>query len=217
MAKISIHRALTELKTAEKRIANEIGSAKFVAIRKGKADKINGVAVTDIEKEAQASYDKVIDLITRYRRLKAAIVLSNAGIVVETGIPVGVIKVAGEMMTVAEVIERKNSIKFERDLYDVMNRQYRDAQAKIERENLKVEARLDEYLKSMFGSDAKKTSADEVETHSKLFKENNEYNLIDPLKISGKIDALLTKIVDFETEVDAVLSENNATTFIDVD
>lgn len=217
MAKISIHRGLTELKTLEKRIANEIGSAKFVAVRKGKADKINGVAVSDIEKAAQASFDKITAYIGRYRRLKSAIVLSNAGVVPETGFPVGVVEVAGDMMTVAEAIERKNSIKFERDLYEVMSRQYKNAQANVEKENLKVEARLDEYLKSMFGSDAKKTSAVEVESHSKLFKDNNEYNIIDPLGAAEKLEAMQTKIYNFETEVDAVLSESNATTMIDVD
>jgi hypothetical protein len=46
--------------------------------------------------------------------------------------------------------------------------------------------------------------------------ESNEWHLSDPLNIVDKIDALEKEVSEFETEVDATLSEINAITFIEI-
>lgn len=44
----------------------------------------------------------------------------------------------------------------------------------------------------------------------------NEFEIIDPLNVKQQIEKLSNRIEEFESEVDAVLSESNATTFIEV-
>lgn len=59
----------------------------------------------------QASYDKVMGLISYRHKIKALVVQSNACTKVIVG---------KEEMTVAEAIERKQSIQYEKDLLEVM-------------------------------------------------------------------------------------------------
>ena len=44
----------------------------------------------------------------------------------------------------------------------------------------------------------------------------NEFHLFDPLKVAEKVESMEKEVADFEMEVDAVLSEINAVTFIEV-
>ena len=66
------------------------------------------------------------------------------------------------------------------------------------------------------GSDSKNKTK-EVEEVTKVIVEANELKVIDPLKVSKKIEALETKIEIFESEVDIVLSESNSSTMIEVE
>ena len=54
-----------------------------------------------------------------------------------------------------------------------------------------------------------------IEAVSKPFMEQNQFELVDPLGIEALLNNMEDKIMAFETEVDAVLSEINATTFIE--
>ena len=217
MAKISIHRALTEIKTITKRLNSEINDSKLIEFKIGKADKVNGVSIDTIEKNILATYDKITALINRYRTLKYAIILSNAGVRNPDEL-VRSFSFNNYSWTVAETIEYKNSISFEEDLLSVMISQLELAQENIEDHNFKTEKRCDEYIRSMFGGDFKKMlTAEEVATHSKLFKDNNDATLINPLNLQKKINELKEKLDCFKTEVDSFLSENNASTFIDVE
>ena len=56
-----------------------------------------------------------------------------------------------------------------------------------------------------------------MEELKNLFKKNNEYTLIDPLKVADKMNALEEKISAFKAEVDAALSVSNATTTIEIE
>ncbi|GAG32212.1 unnamed protein product, partial [marine sediment metagenome] len=48
------------------------------------------------------------------------------------------------------------------------------------------------------------------------FIKKNRFELVDPLKVEELTEELQTDVDDFETEVDAVLSEINAITFIQI-
>jgi hypothetical protein len=47
--------------------------------------------------------------------------------------------------------------------------------------------------------------------------ENNTFDLVDPIGVSGKIQELENEINEFEAEIDAVLSTSNAMTMISFD
>jgi len=203
---MSIHRALSELKTLNERIAKAINEADHVATDRKSAQKIKGLSIEDYERTIQSGFDKVVSLIERRIHIKDAIVQSNE---------MTEVIVAGETMTVAKAIERKTSIENEEKLLTSMIEARRIAINKLTKENESLPKRLEEYLTAILGSkeNAKK---EEVELHTKAFMERNEYILIDPLKISTRIEALDEKITNFKAEVDAVLSESNALTTVNV-
>ena len=97
--RMSIHRALAELKTLDARI-NSACSGTFVYANKKSNAKISGMSIEDAKKFLVGNYDRAKDLIERRKKIKSAIVESNAKTEVE---------VAGIKMTVADAIERKSS------------------------------------------------------------------------------------------------------------
>jgi len=204
--KLSIHRALTELKMLNHRIEAATNDVSTVLANRKSNSKINGVEIQEYEKQMQSSYDKVVGLIDYRNRIKSLVVESNA----KTKVTVG-----KEEMTVAEAIERKQSIQFEKKLLEVMQQQYRSAINMIAKENDALPAKLETYLINILGNKDKQ-SPEEVKLHTETFMKRNEYELIDPMNVKKKIEALNSRIEEFESEVDAVLSESNATTFIEV-
>jgi len=204
--KLSIHRALTELKMLNHRIEAATNEVSAVLANRKSNSKINGVEIQEYEKQMQSSYDKVVSLIDYRNRIKSLVVESNA----KTKVTVG-----KEEMTVAEAIERKQSIQFEKKLLEVMQQQYRSAINMVAKENDALHAKLETYLINILGNKDKQ-SPEEVKLHTETFMKRNEYELIDPMNVKYKIEALNSRIEEFESEVDAVLSESNATTFIEV-
>jgi len=204
--KLSIHRALTELKMLNHRIEAATNEVSTVLANRKSNSKINGVEIQEYEKQMQSSYDKVVGLIGYRNLIKSLVVESNA----RTKVTVG-----KEEMTVAEAIERKQSIQFEKKLLDVMQQQYRSAINTVAKENDALPAKLETYLINILGNKDKQ-SPEEVKLHTETFMKRNEYELIDPMNVKNKIEALNSRIEEFESEVDAVLSESNATTFIEV-
>ena len=204
--KLSIHRALTELKMLNHRIEAATNEVSTVLANRKSNSKINGVEIQEYEKQMQSSYDKVVGLIGYRNLIKSLVVESNA----RTKVTVG-----KEEMTVAEAIERKQSIQFEKKLLDVMQQQYRSAINTVAKENDALPAKLETYLINILGNKDKQ-SPEEVKLHTETFMKRNEYELIDPMNVKYKIEALNSRIEEFESEVDAVLSESNATTFIEV-
>ena len=202
--KMTIHRALTELKTLDARIHSAIDDGVFITANKRSNIKINGKTIEEHQGVIQGSYDKVISLIERRNIIKSAIVDSNAKTY---------ITVAGKEMTVAQAIERKTSIQYEEIFLDRLKASYAQAVAHVNRENEMLEQKLEAYLHAVLGNKdtAKK---EDIELHTQSYMDRNEYELIDPISLKEKIEKLEEEIHDFKAEVDAVLSESNATTFI---
>ena len=140
---MSIHRALSELKTLKDRIPKAIQEADFIATDRKSAQKINGLSIEDYEKTIQAGFDKAVSLIERRNQLKDAVVQSNA---------VTEVVVAGETMTVAKAIERKSSIAYEEKLLSMMVTKRRMAINKLSMENETLPSRLEDYLTAILGN-----------------------------------------------------------------
>jgi len=202
---MTLTRALTELKMLDKRIQKILNEQKFLAYKVG--NKLTGYAnPDDFVVEAKGEYDKVRDLIGNRKKIKAALVKANA---------TNEITVAGETMTLAEAIERRNIVNYELDLLNVMQKQYKDVTSEIERENERAERRADNLLEKQIARETK-TKTEETEEFMKFFMSKNEATLVDPLSIRGEIKTLSEKYDAFITEIDTVLSEKNATTTIEI-
>lgn len=209
MRKISITEALNELKLYDSKIRKAIGNAVFCGAAKKSSDKVGVVKKENFDERAKASYQSITDLIANRNTLKSAIVKSNA---------VTEVTIADKVMTVAEAIERKNSIEYDGTLLDEMKCQYAKSITTVDKENKKVDAQIDKLLETFTGRDSdKKPDKDTLSAISDPYKEKNEFEFIDPLDIYSKIQALEMDIDGFKSNVDSVLSVSNATTFIEID
>lgn len=206
---MTVHEALSDLKRMDGRV-NDALSSVFVTTKSHSAKKINGVDVEDVKKEIQASFDKVSDLIRRRTALKKAITLSNAKTMVT---------VNGEQFTVAEAIDLKqHGMELKSMLLATLTRQFDAARRKLSyNESAELQNSADNYLVSMFGTKEVKTAAAEIQKAREDFIEMKSIELIDPLKIEEKIQALSEEISAFEAKIDSALSVSNALTTIEIE
>lgn len=207
--KMTIHKALCELKILDSRINNAISLARFCLANKHSNEKVNGVTVEEYQETMKASYNKASDLIRRREAIKRAVVLSNAKTIV---------KIGGKEYTVAEAIEMNNhGIDLKLQLKNAMKKQYDSAMTTIISKNSVVDDKATEYVVGLFGQKESKTANEEYEKARKSYIEANTMELIDPVNILEKIEALEVEIADFTTEVDSALSVSNALTEITVE
>lgn len=191
----SITRCLTELKNLDKRILKATKS-KFITY------KIGPKPVEDIT--AKANLQKVLDLIDLRSRIKAEVMKSNA---------ITSINIAGNEMTVAEAIETKNSILYQKEILINLRDQLQDVRYRIDQENEDSQRRLDRLLEASVGKDS---SEKEIKAIVDGFEKRNFATLDNQIDIENKISDLTEEIDNFESEVDLCLSESNSTTFVEV-
>ena len=207
--RMTVHKALAELKLLDDRIEKAIKSTLYCVAKKHSDEKINGISLVEFEKQMQGGYDKAVSLIERRKAIKKAVVLSNA---------VTKVVVAGNEYTVAEAIEMKNhGIEFEQKLMGSMEKQYNTAMAVIKNENGKdLEERADQYVTAIYGQKESKTNTADIEKVKDDFLKSNQYELVDPLKVLDKMYTLEEYINNFMAEVDSALSVSNALTEIEI-
>lgn len=209
MRTISITEALNELKLYDARIRKAISNIKLVGAAKKSSDKVGVVSKDTFNERAKADYQSVTDLMANRNALKSAIVKANA---------ITDVTIAGKTMTRAEAIERKNSIEYEESLLLEMKRQYATTMDSVNKENKKVDSKVDELITTLVGRDSdKKLSKEDQEAVEKPYREKNEFEFIDPIGIYDEMLALESDIDGFKSEVDTVLVLSNATNFIEVD
>ena len=197
---MSVTQALSELKLLRSRIQSAIANSSFITLKK-KRDLLD---VGRFSTEANASYQSYSDLLNRYNKIKAAIVIANA----TTKVTIG-----DATYTVAEAVERKRSIELEKDMLAVMRSQYSGAIAQHSAHTASEAARVERLLQSELSKDSK-TSVDTITQLTETFLAQNKAEVIDPLNLSDKIDIMTKRIEEFETKVDWVLSESNGKTQI---
>ena len=208
--KMTVHKALAELKLLGSRIEKAIAEGIYCVANKHSNDKINGITLDEYTKIMQGRYDKATDLINRRKAIKKAVVLSNA---------VTKVEVAGTEYTVAEAIEMKNhGVEFDKMLMSAMQKHYNMAQMQIKQENGKeLEERADQYVTAIYGQKEGKANTADIEKVKSDFLTANQYELVDPLHILDKIENLEKNINDFMAEVDSALSVSNALTEITIE
>lgn len=200
---ISVARALVELKMTDARLDKAINQLQITSYKVGKK-LVGGITEEDFTKEAKARLDQYLALLKNRQTLKAAIVKSNA---------ITLVKIAEVEMTVAQAIERKSSIKFEKAAVAKLLSDFNKFTVEVNKTNLIVQGRLDDQAKSILGKDAKDRGA-EYDDFVKTFLANNQATLIDPVGVLKKVEELGKGIEDFESDVDIALSESNAKTVL---
>lgn len=210
--KMTIHKALSELKTIDDRIVKAIRSNTYVLAVKHSAEKINGIKVNDYKDNMKSGYQKVTDLIARRDAMKRAVVLSNATTKVQIG---------GKSYTVAEAIEMKNhGMEFKKALLQNLYAAYGSAQNEFNKNNGDaLEKKAEQYILAVIAAQPKdaKMSVDSeaMKAMRQTYIDNNKYDMVDPLDVAKLIEAIDTEINEFNTEIDAALSVSNALTVIE--
>ena len=208
--KMTIHKALCELKTLDARIKKAIEGSVYAFANKHSNTKVSGLSVSDYCAEIKSAYQSATDLITRRDAIKRAVVLSNA----TTKVTVG-----GNEYTIAEAIETKNhGIPFRQTLLNKLRNDSIRAPREADNNNGDVlEMRADEYIRSLYANADMKNLSDEVKKMRADFMASQVMEIVDPIGITAEIERLEAEINAFAVEVDAALSVSNALTEITVE
>lgn len=207
---MSIHAALGELKKLNQRIDNKNRSLLLIGAKKKSNDKVVTTDYTreQFEEKVRAELESHEADVTRFGRIKAAVVLSNA---------VTKLLVGTKEMTVAEAIETKSTIKYKKDLLSRMKSKRREIYSSVEMYNERVENNLDNQLASLGVKDKNSSAAENLSSFMDQYRNQNAWEVIDPLKLDERITALEEEILEFETNVDVALSQSNALTTITIE
>jgi len=208
--KMTIHRALTELKLIDARIEKAVNLVEPTGLMQlGKP--VNGFyAKDDFEKDVKAKYQSVTVLIDRKNSIKSAIVKANGTTTV---------KIGEKEMTIADAINFKAVIVVKKNLINRLTQKHKAVMAKFTQENEKVNNVGLENAKIMIGKqgdDRVKPTDEDVKNIVEPFVRRSEFHLVDPLKVDELTEKLQIEVDEFEAEVDAVLSEINAITLIEI-
>lgn len=206
--KMTLHKALGELRILESRINDAVSQGVFIVKNKVTNEKIQGMSIEDYkEKVIKASYNKVSDLIKRRKLIKDALTRANAEISFE---------INDETFTIATALDRKNTIENEKTFLRAMVNQYNNVMATVTRTNESLEDKgLEEA--QMFFENKDNVDVKKIQQLQKDYVENRMLEAIDPLNIREIIEKMDKDLLAFEREIDYKLSELNATNFIEIE
>ena len=140
--KMTVTEGLAELKLLDARIRKAMGETTFIIANS------NQVLTDDYKdnagKEIKAKYQSITDMIAERAKIKSAIVKSNASTKV---------KVGDEEYTVAEAIEHKSSIGYERILLAKLKEDYTLGKHSVDNRNASVQKNIDAMLSNIASSD----------------------------------------------------------------
>lgn len=206
---MTVHEALCEAKTMDKRIEKAIGAVIPIGTKERKSENVSGKSVKDFTDEARSRHDQATQLITRYNAIKAAINQYNS----ETEINVG-----SKTYTIAQAIWMMQfGIKKKQRLRDTYARALSTAQSEVNMANGdKLNARAEQAANANFGS-KEKVNTEEYLKFITEYKSRNELELVDPLNLSKLIQEMDNDIADFETHVDSAIQVANATHTITIE
>lgn len=208
---MSVHKAMVELKTLDKRIEGVTLSTMFVRANKHGNEKIEGEPISKYKDGVQQEYQSLTDMIKRHEAIKRAVILSNANVIV---------KVGDKEYTVAEAIYMKTKgVSHLKGVRNKLARDLRNAQLECDRANATLDERAYTHVSNLFGggNDKKAALSEDMEAERKRFLESQVVELVDPVNAKKAIDELDKFINTFENEIDAALSVSNAVTNITVE
>lgn len=215
--KMLITQALDERDFLIKKITDKITAFKAVDYAKHNESKTWGEKKDrkQYEEETKAAFQQICDLISRYDRIEAAIVASNA---------VTMIKTSYGEYTVAAAISLKNRLKktelqvknaFEDHLIKKMQRDYNSCMLEINDKNSLLDVTAENMRFSILGKDSKIKDDKPLEVVDSYVRENKA-ELVDPLGILQKLEDMNTKRNHLLKELETQIKVSNATTFITI-
>lgn len=210
MAEMTVQRALNELKIIDERLNKRL--QEFVVVGTKKVSEARVVetreSIVEFENRAKGVLDSVDGLLRRQQELKHAIMTSNATTMIE---------VAGKTYSVMTAIDRKRTIEKEKLVVKYMRDALIRAEYKVSQENDKMESYIQRQTNAMAGGDLSSKKDDYIIAFEKSYREQNSWDLVDPLKLRDLIEQREQEISMFELEIDTALTVSNAITKIEIE
>lgn len=218
MSQMLVTQALDERDLLVKKIGDKIKKASFIDTAKHNEEKVLSAKLTrdEYEKQVKSDYQQITDLIDRYQKIDAAIVASNAATYIETSY--GRFTVAGAIALRARLMSNSayaEDAAFETLLTDKMEREYEGRVDILETRNRQLRDTAEQMRLSILGKDSKAKDDRPLDVVDTYVKENT-MELVDPLGILKKIEALKEKRDTLLTELNTQIKVANATTMIEV-
>ena len=216
--KMLVTQALDERDLLVKKINDKIEKASFIDTIKPNEEKVfaRRTAKDQYSKDAESSYQQIMDLIDRYQKIDAAIIASNANTEIKTSYG---------KFTVASAISLRGRLRnssaydrgadFEGSLKDKLYVEYNDRVRFCNQKNNELKSTAENMRLSILGKENKVRDDKPLSVVEAYVKENTT-ELVDPLDVKSKIDKLDEKRHALMTELDTQIKVSNATTFIEI-
>ena len=211
---ITIHRALSQLKTTQARIEDKLEKDLYISSTIGKTNMAEGRPVDAVKREILASMEQ---LLKNFQTLKLAIIRSNSGITEEsTNIKTGTVE--DLTLTVAEAIAiQKYVLPLRERFVRRLEAQLNSAKRTVEMANTQANNEIASVLDALSNKDSKNLDPSQVNTITEAYQQNKFRQLVDPLDLAEKIRKAHDNLDALSVGIDAFLSESNAISHIDVD
>lgn len=209
MIKVSITRALAEVKLLEKKLAKK-GDTELVELKKGKSALLtynSRVPIDQFLSDTKGVVESYEALFRNKLAYKEAIARANATVKVE---------LEGEEMTIIKAIAYKESASNLVAVYESLINQFNKAEAKIQKNEVDIENKVEEQLKII---NSKPNGSTKAGARTELLEEYQRTSSLEVVSnysytdLVNRRDVLLAKLAN----VDIVLSEANSRTEIEVD
>lgn len=208
---ISITRALALKKTLDARI--KAGSENIIiAVPTKGVGELKSVLETtqslgDVEQDLKSNYQSLNDLIARRDELRRKILISNATTVVTIG---------DKEYTVVEAIDARKTIVEKEALVRRLKQNLASVNQLFGKMTNQFDIAIEAAKKSVIDTGKNTTEAVLTMVSAPIVAASTP-GILDPLDIAKLIKQLELEISDFKTNVDYVLSENNASTKITIE
>jgi len=201
--KYSLTRALAEIKLLQKRFYSEVSDLNLVAVKHGiiLRKPYSSQKPEDFTKKAVSNNQSVCDLEKRITMIKKKIAEANSTVKVTIG---------KREMTIQDALIEKAMLPLKQTRLDQYKRLLRSAREQFELAQSENDTRIRERVRDAKDAITEQQAKEEIEI-------SRAVSMVDPLELSKVIEALEAEIMEFESNVDFVLSEANSTNFIEVD
>lgn len=210
--KLTITRALNEIKLLRSRYQNQVRDLAPIAVQHGLKlrSPYSSYKPEDFSSQVKPSMQSVNDLWNRIIEIKTKIDQSNMTTIV---------KIGSKEMTVQEALVMKNFISEKETLLSKLKSCLRSARSEydyaLEDNRKKVERTVSENTAAT-GSGAAKVDPDLEKRAIDQVENLYSVKFIDPLSLESLIKQLEIEVEEFKNNVDFALSESNSTTFIEI-
>ncbi len=216
--KMLVTQALDERDLLVKKISDKISKASFVDTIKPNEEKVFEKKIDKVEyaREAEAAYQQINDLIERFQKIDAAIVESNAKTEIKTSY--GNFTVAGAISLRSRfrgMDAYDGDADFEGKLQRKLQSEYNERVRFCDNKNSQLQLTAENMRLSILGRDAKIKDEKPLSVVEAYVKENTT-ELVDPLDVKKKLEALEEKRNVLLTELDTQIKVSNATTFVEI-